>query len=296
MPFVTKAEAFVISELKSTVMDRLHMGGSFLQQVPTVTVGGLPVAIKQAGGNLAAAAGQLGSAISAVQAAGGALTDLVQNPMGALTSAVGGQVTELTSKLGDITSKLDISQQSAISGALGTLTSAIGTFNNHANNLSGITSAVSDTVPDLKKLMDSGNTLKSLAGQSAESFIANTASALYSDKHINSINDSLQYTIAAKMNQIKKLDANTDAAQIATLVTEISDTINNHANSVTDIVDSDIHNYNEASNNITATSTVMSMASQYADTESISYALMNRVGKSDTLTAFNSAIDSSKTE
>lgn len=296
MPFVTKAEAFVISELKSTVMDRLHMGGSFLQQVPTVTVGGLPVAIKQAGGNLAAAAGQLGSAIDAVQAAGGALTDLVQNPMGALTSAVGGQVTELTSKLGDITSKLDISQQSAISGALGTLTSAIGTFNNHANNLSGITSAVSDTIPDLKKLMDSGNTLKSLSGQSAESFIANTASALYADKHINSINDSLQYTIAAKMNQIKKLDANTDAAQIATLVTEISDTINNHANSVTDIVDSDIHNYNEASNNITATSTVMSMASQYADTESISYALMNRVGKSDTLTAFNSAIDSSKTE
>ena len=105
MGFVTKPEAFSISELKSTAMDRLHMGGSFLQQVSSVTVGGLPVAIKQ-GGGLGAIGGQLGAVISQVQAAAGAVTSLTQNPMALVEGAVSSQISGVSSQISAVASKL----------------------------------------------------------------------------------------------------------------------------------------------------------------------------------------------
>jgi len=228
MGFVTKAEAYIISELKSTIMDRLHMGGSFLQQIPTVTIGGLPVAIKQ--GGLGAIGGQLGGIISQVQAAAGAITAITQNPMSLVEGAVSSQISGLSSQITAVTGKLSGGQLSALT-----------------NGITGIQNALTD-------------------------FQAHT-----------------------QLDQISRLDSVTDAAQITTLVNDCQLLINNHANTMNAVVDSDTHAFNEASNTLTSATTVVGMASQFTDTSSVGYALFSRIGTASAKTAFNTAASATET-
>ena len=131
MGFVTKAEAYIISELKSTVMDRLHMGGSFLQQIPTVTVGGLPVAIKQAG--LGAIGEQLGGVISQVQSAAGAITAITQNPMSLVEGAINSKIGDVSSKITAVTGKLSGGQLSALTNGITGIQNALTDFQAHTH-------------------------------------------------------------------------------------------------------------------------------------------------------------------
>lgn len=293
MGFVTKAEAFIISELKSTIMDRLHMGGSFLQQIPTVTIGGLPVAIKQ--GGLGAIGGQLGGIISEVQAAAGAITAITQNPMSLVESAVGSKISELSSQISAVTGKLSGGQLSALTNGITGIQSALTDFQAHTQLLSGQATSISDSIPDFNKLKDAGSNLSGLTGQSPDSFIANTASALFSDTKLSNISNSLQYVVGQKLDQISRLDAATNSAEISTLVTDCQLLINNHANTMNAVVDSDTHEFNEASNTLTSATTVVGMASQFTDTSSVGYALFNRIGTASAKTAFNTAASVTET-
>lgn len=294
MAFVTKPEAFSISELKSTIMDRLHMGGSFLQQSSTVTVGGLPVAIKQ-GGSL----GSLGSALSdvtaAVQAAGD-VASLVQNPMSAIESAVGSAVTSVSGKISGISGQLTAGQLSSLTSTIGNVGTALSDFQAHTANLSGLASSVSDTIPDFKKLSDLGNNITSLGSDDRNGFVQNTASALFSDVKMNDIKDTLNVSVMDKINLIKQQNANTVAGQtaISSYVTEITNLLNTQKNTMSNIVTSDTHNFNESGNNLTASVSVIGLAEQYANTDSVSYSLLSRVGKADTLSTFETAITSSQ--
>jgi hypothetical protein len=291
MAFVTKPEAFSISELKSTIMDRLHMGGSFLQQSPTVTVGGMPVAIKQ-GGSL----GSLGSALSdvtaAVQAAGD-IASLVQNPMSLVESAVGGAVSSVSGQLSGITGQLTGGQLSDLTSALNSANSALSDFQAHTANLSGLASSVSDTIPDFNKLTNLGTSVTALGADTRDGFITNTASALFSEVKMNNVKDALNVTISNKINLIAQQDKNTPegSAAIASYVTDISNLLNTQTNVMSDIVTTDTHNFNESGNTLTASSAVTGLAEQYANTESVSYTLLSRVGKDTTLSAFNTAIE-----
>ena len=287
MGFVTKAEAYIISELKSTVMDRLHMGGSFLQQIPTVTVGGLPVAIKQAG--LGAIGEQLGGVISQVQSAAGAITAITQNPMSLVEGAINSKIGDVSSKITAVTGKLSGGQLSALTNGITGIQNALTDFQAHTQLLSGQATSISDAIPDFNKLKDAGSNLSGLTGQSPDSFIANTASALFSETKLNNISNSLQYVVNDKLDQISRLDAITDAATITTLVSDCQLLINNHANTMNAVVDSDTHAFNEASNTLTSATTVVSMASQFTDTSSVGYALFNRIGTATAKTAFNTA-------
>lgn len=287
MGFVTKAEAYIISELKSTVMDRLHMGGSFLQQIPTVTVGGLPVAIKQAG--LGAIGEQLGGVISQVQSAAGAITAITQNPMSLVEGAINSKIGDVSSKITAVTGKLSGGQLSALTNGITGIQNALTDFQAHTQLLSGQATSISDAIPDFNKLKDAGSTLSGLTGQSPDNFIANTASALFSETKLNNISNSLQYVVNDKLDQISRLDAITDAATITTLVSDCQLLINNHANTMNAVIDSDTHAFNEASNTLTSATTVVGMASQFTDTSSVGYALFNRIGTATAKTAFNTA-------
>lgn len=293
MGFVTKAEAYIISELKSTIMDRLHMGGSFLQQVPTVTIGGLPVAIKQ--GGLGAIGGQLGGIISQVQAAAGAITAITQNPMSLVESAVGSQISGLSGQISAVAGKLSGGQLSALTNGITGIQNALTDFQAHTQLLSGQATSISDTIPDFNKLKDAGSNLSGLTGESPSNFIANTASALFSDTKLNNISNSLQYVVADKLEQISRLDSVTDAAQITTLVNDCQLLINNHANTMNAVVDSDTHAFNEASNTLTSATTVVGMASQFTDTSSVGYALFSRIGTASAKSAFNTAASATET-
>lgn len=293
MAFVTKPEAFTISELKSTIMDRLHMGGSFLQQSPTVTIGGMPVAIKQ-GGSLGSLTSALSQVSAAVQAAGD-IAALVQNPMSLVEGAVGGALSSVTSQVTGITGQLTGGQLSSLTSALGTAGTALSDFQAHTANLSGLASSITDTIPDFKKISDLGNNITSLGSDSRNGFISNTASALFSDQKLTNITDSLNVTVSQKIQLIAQQNANTVAGQtaISTYVTDISNLLNTHTGTMNTIVSTDTHNFNESGNNFTASASVSGLATQYANTESVSYTLLNRVGKDTTLSAFNTAIESS---
>jgi len=293
MGFVTKAEAYIISELKSTIMDRLHMGGSFLQQIPTVTIGGLPVAIKQ--GGLGAIGGQLGGVISQVQAAAGAITAITQNPMSLVEGAINSQISGLSSQITAVTGKLSGGQLSALTNGITGIQNALTDFQAHTQLLSGQATSISDTIPDFNKLKDAGSNLGGLTGESPSSFIQNTASALFSDTKLTNISNSLQYVVGQKLDQISRLDSVTDAAQITTLVGDCQLLINNHANTMNAVVDSDTHAFNEASNTLTSATTVVGMASQFTDTSSVGYALFSRIGTASAKTAFNTAASATET-
>lgn len=292
MAFVTKVEAFVISEIKSTIMDRLHMGGSFLQQSPTVTVGGLPVAVRL--GGLAGAAGLasgLSGVIGAVQTLG-TIADLVQNPLGAIQGAIAGELSSLTSQVSGLSGILSGGQLSELSGALSSVTGALSTFETHTNLLSGLATSISDSVPDLNKLLDVGNTITGLGTDTRDGFLQNTASALFADNTMNNVKDTLQATVSLKLTEISRLDPLTQSAEIDSKVGEVKTILNTQASTMTNIVDVDLHNFNEAGNNVTAATSVLGVAEKFADTNSVGYSLFNRVGKESTIDTFSSVITS----
>ena len=297
MGFVTKAEAYIISELKSTVMDRLHMGGSFLQQVPTVTVGGLPVAIRE-GGGIGALGGQLGGVISQIQGAAGQLSALVENPLGAIQGAIGDKLTGIASELGGgaLTSALSGGQLSSLTTALGSVQSALTSFEDHTNRLSGISNSISDTVPDLKKLMDTGNTLKSLGAKTSSEFLESTASALLSENKLEKLRDNLQNTVMEKLELIKTLDPIADAAQIDQIVTDTVILLNNQQATLDDIRITDEGNFANSVSMVDYATSAVGLASQFSDTESVTYTLFNRVGKSEIVDSLTTAIDNSTQE
>lgn len=298
---LTAAQAKIISQIEAKILDKINdaktNGGSFLQQKKTVTVGGLPVAIKAGGG--ASLGGALGSIISAVQAAGD-IASLVQNPVAGLESAVGSAVSGVTGKLGAITGQLTGGQLSNITSAISAVSTKLSDFQAHTANLSGLSSAISDTVPDLKKLQNVGDSLKGLGSDSTSGFLANTASALKSGDLLNTVKDKLNVTVQDKMDQILRLDASTLSGQtaIATIVTDINTLLNTQATVMDNVVVTDTHNFNEASNNLTASADVSSIADQYNDPESVTYSMFVDLGiaKESTLTAFDSAITESSEE
>lgn len=286
MGFITKPEAFTISELKSTIMDRLHMGGSFLQQSQSVTVGGLPVAIKLGGLPSPGGLGGLTSIASTIQSSG--LSSLVANPMSAVQGALGSSLSGISGQLGSITSKLNPAQEGLLSGAVSSVSSSLSSFSSHTDLLSGVTVSGSDTIPDLSKLMDTGNTLKSLTNVPSSDFVQNTASSLFADQHLTDIKDQLNITVANKLTQIGNLDKTADADQINTLVNEVAGIMNDHSNTLSNFVTNDRHNFNEAGNNISASATTLSMAGNYANPDSISNILLNHVGSDTLLTGLQS--------
>lgn len=175
MAYVTVPVAQIISEIRSTIMDRIHMGGTFLQQAPTVTINGLPVAIRQGG------IGALGSALGGALGALGGLAGLaaIASQISALQSlsnlagianlqSLAGQLSGLES-LGDLsslTSNLDLIKEvsAGLEGALG----SIGDISQLGDSLSSLTEglggldALKDQISQVKNLSSTLSDLNSL--------------------------------------------------------------------------------------------------------------------------------------
>jgi hypothetical protein len=297
---ISEARAKIIAKIEAKILDKINdaqtNGGSFLQQVPTVTIGGQPVAarIGGLGGGFSSLSGALSSVTAAVQAAGD-IAALVQNPMSLVESAVGGAISEVTSQVSAITGQLTGGQLSqlndAISGISGTLTD----FQAHTANLSGLSSAVDDTIPDFNKIKELGESVTSFGNDTRDGFVSNTASALFSDTKLNNVKDTLDINVLDKISQIKNQDANTAEGQTAIVgyVTEITNLLNTSNNDMSTVITTDTHNFNEAGNNLTASITVNSLAEDFTNVDGVSYALLNRIGKTSTISAFNSAIQES---
>jgi len=299
---ISEARAKIIARIEAKLLDKINdmktNGGTFLQQTPTVTVGGLPVAIRIGGTGALGSLGQALNSVTAVVQAAGDIASLVQNPMALVESAVGSAISGVSSQISGIAGQLTGGQLSQLSGIVSNFNTALSDFQAHTSNLSGLSSAISDTVADFNKITDLGNTITGLGSDTRDSFIQNTASALYSDTKLNDIKDTLNITVLNKIDLIKRQDANTVAGQtaISTYVTEISTLLNNQKNTVSDIVTTDTHNFNEAGNNVTASTSVIDLAEQFADTTSMQYVLLNRVGKDSTISAFNTALTDTATE
>ena len=234
---ITEAAAKIIARIEAKILDKINdmatNGGTFLQQSPTVTVSGLPVAIRVGGvGGLESLGNALSAVTSVVQAAGD-IASLVQNPMAllesAVTTAISGVSTELSSAAGQLTG----GQLSNLNGIVSNFNTALSNFQAHTSNLSGLSSAINDTVGDFKKITDLGNTITALGSDTRDKFIQNTASALFSDSKLNDIKDTLNVTILNQINLIKQQDANTAAGQtaITNYVTQISNLLNNQKKS-----------------------------------------------------------------
>jgi hypothetical protein len=299
---ISEARAKIIARIEAKILDKINdaktNGGTFLQQTPTVTVAGLPVAIRVGG---LGGVGQISSALSSVTAAvqvAGDIASLVQNPMALVESAVSSAISGVSSQISAVAGQLTGGQLSELSGAVSNFNTALSDFQAHTSNLSGLSSSISDAVGDFNKITDLGNTITSLGSDTRDSFVQNTASALFADTQLNDVKDTLSITVNDKLNLIKRQDANTLSGQtaIATYVTEIKSLLNNQKNTISDIVTTDTHNFNEAGNNVTATTSVVGLVEEFSDRDSVSYTLLNRVGKESTISAFNTAITESTIE
>lgn len=297
---ISEAKAKIIARIEAKILDKINdaktNGGTFLQQVPTVTIGGRPVAaqIGGLGGGFSSLSGALSGVTSVVQAAGD-IAALVQNPMAAIESAVGGALSDVTSQVSGLSGQLTGGQLSQLTGAISGISGTLSEFQAHTANLSGVASAIDDAVPDFNKIKELGESVTSFGNETREGFIANTASALFSETQLNDVKETLNISVQNKLELIKLQDANTAEGQtaIAGYVTDITNLLNSSNTLIDTIVVTDTNNFNETSNNLTASTTVNSLAEDYSDTNSVSYTLLNRVGKKGTLTAFNSAINES---
>lgn len=297
---ISEARAKIIAKIEAKILDKINdaktNGGTFLQQVSTVTIGGRPVAaqIGGLGGGFSSLSGALSSVTAAVQAAGD-IAALVQNPMALAESAVGGAISAVSGQASAIAGQLTGGQISQLSSAISGISGTLSDFQAHTANLSGIASAIGDSVPDFNKIKELGESVTSFGNDTRDGFISNTASALFSDTKLNDVRDTLNAQVLSKMDLIKRQDANTPAGQtaIASYVTEITNLLNSSNTIMDTIVTTDTHNFNETSNNLTASTNVNSLAEDFSDTNSVSYTLLNRVGKDSTISAFNTAITSS---
>lgn len=297
---LTAAAAKILARIEAKILDKINdaatNGGSFLQQVPTVTIGGKPVAarIGGLGGGFSSLSSALSTVTAVVQAAGD-IAALVQNPMSLVEGAVGSAISAVSGQASAIAGQLTGGQISQLSSAISGISGTLSDFQAHTSNLSGLSSAISDAVPDFNKIKDLGQTITAFGNDTRDGFISNTASALFSETKLNDVKDTLNVQVLNKMDLIKRQDANTAAGQtaIANYVTEITNLLNSSNTAMDTIVVADTNNFNETSNNLTASTTVNSLAEDYANTDSVSYTLLSRVGKTSTLSAFNSAITES---
>jgi len=297
---ISEARAKIIAKIEAKILDKINdaktNGGTFLQQVSTVTIAGQPVAarIGGLGGGFSSLSGALESVTSAVQAAGD-IAALVQNPMALVESAVGSAISSVSGEASAIAGKLTGGQISQLSGAISGISTTLSDFQAHTSNLSGLSSAISDAVPDFNKIKELGESVTSFGNDSREGFISTTASALFSDTKLNDVKDTLNVSVLSKMELIKRQDETSPAGQaaIAGYVTEIVNLLNSSNTTMDTIVTTDTHNFNESSNNLTASTTVNALAEDYANTDSVTYTLLSRVGKTSTLSAFNNAIEES---
>lgn len=297
---ISEARAKIIAKIEAKILDKINdaktNGGTFLQQVSTVTIGGRPVAaqIGGLGGGFSSLSDALSTVTSAVQAAGD-IAALVQNPMALVESAVGSAISSVSGEASAIAGKLTGGQISQLSGAISGISTTLSDFQAHTSNLSGLSSAISDAVPDFNKIKELGESVTSFGNDSREGFISTTASALFSDTKLNDVKDTLNVQVLSKMELIKRQDETSPAGQaaIAGYVTEIVNLLNSSNTTMDTIVTTDTHNFNESSNNLTASTTVNALAEDYANTDSVTYTLLSRVGKTSTLSAFNSAIEES---
>jgi len=300
---LTEAKAKIIAKIEAKILDKINdaktNGGTFLQQVSTVTIGGRPVAaqIGGLGGGFSSLSGALSTVTAAVQAAGD-IAALVQNPMSLVEGAVGSAISAVSGQASAIAGQLTAGQISNLSSAISGISSTLSDFQAHTANLSGLASAVGDAVPDFNKIKELGESVTSFGNDTRDGFIANTASALFSDTKLSDVKDTLNVSVLSRMDLIRRQDANTAAGQtaIATYVTEITNLLNSSNTIMDTIVTSDTHNFNESGNNLTASTTVNGLAEDYSDTNSVSYTLLSRVGKESTISAFNSAITESTQE
>lgn len=297
---LSEAAAKIIARIEAKILDKINdaatNGGTFLQQVPNVTIGGMPVAARK--GGLGGGLSQLSSALNAVTAAvqaAGDIAALVQNPMSLVEGAVGDAISAVSGGASGIAGQLTGGQFSQISSAISGMSNTLSDFQAHTSNLSGLSSAIGDNIPDFNKIKDLGQTVTAFGNETRDGFVEKTASALFSDTKLNDIKDTLNVTVLSKMDLIKRQDANTVAGQtaIAAYVTEITNLLNTSNSTMDNIVTTDTHNFNESSNNLTASISVSSLAEDFADANSVSYTLLNRVGKDSTKTAFNTAIEDS---
>lgn len=286
--YVTRPESEIISNIKATIMDRIHMGGTFLMQTPQVTVAGVPVAIQLS----PKAAGKLDKIVQAVRTAQG-VAEIVKNPMGLVQDVLNTAIGTVSGQLGDAIAggKFTELQENLLNNALNFATTKAYDFASHTDLLSGKTSSADPTIPDFNKLQTTGDSLVNLvADETPHTFLANTASALYSETKVNDISDNMKVEISAKFERINQLDPISDAAEINTLVNEIADILNGHGNTLNDIITTDRHNFNEAGNTLVAQQVVTSLAEQYSNTSSMSYVLLNKVGTEETVNSFNTLI------
>ena len=175
MAYVTFPEAQIISELRSSIMDKLHMGGTYLQQASTVTINGLPVAIRQGG------LGNLGASLTGALAALGGLQGLL---------SLATQLSSL-SQLANLAQLADIK---SLTGALGALGGDLGSLGDLTKNLgdlkdlTGMLGGALDALPDVSVLSgDLQNMISDLGGiEGLKSQISQISD--FSDK-LGSLND-----------------------------------------------------------------------------------------------------------
>jgi hypothetical protein len=179
MAFVTFPQAQIVSELRSTIMDRLHMGGSFLQQAKKVTIGGLPVAIKQAG------LANLGSALTGSLGALGGLSGL---------TSLAGQLGSLK-ELANLPGIGDLKSLAGNLGGLGDSLGGLGDLAGNLGNIGALSSVMSEAVGklgDISQLGELSHIADSLGGLDAlKDQLTQVASQSLNLSSLNSLTDKI---------------------------------------------------------------------------------------------------------
>ena len=230
---LSEARAKIIAQIEAKILDKINdaktNGGSFLDQAQTVTVGGQPVAIKEGGlgGALGKLTSTLDKVISVVQTAGD-IAALVQNPMGLVQELADVAIGGVTDKLTAVADKLTGGQLSQLQNSLGNLGDKLDELQAHTSNLSGLSSAISDTAADFRKIQNLGETLRGMGTEKVSDFINSTASALKSQTQINDVEQKLSVVVQNKLNEISLLDNMSASGQtaISALVTDIDTLLN----------------------------------------------------------------------
>jgi hypothetical protein len=264
MAYVTFPVAQIISELRSTIMDRLHMGGSFLQQAPKVTIGGLPVAIRQGGlGSLGAAlTGSLGalgglSGLTALAGQLGNLKELANLPgIGDLKSLAGGlsglgdslgNIGELAGNLGNIGALSSVMSEAV--GKLGDI-SQLGELSHIADSLGGL-DALKDQLSQVASQSLNLSSLNSLTDKittgGISELLQNPIAGHITDMvskvdSLGNLSSGLLSEISSKIDSVSPGLSSTLNGAINTTLRGAISTIEDHSNVLSGIVDkSDTH-------------------------------------------------------
>lgn len=219
--YVTFPVAQIISELRSSVMDKLHMGGTYLQQAPKVTIGGLQVAIRQGGlGNLGAslggALGALGGLSGLVALAGqiSALQQLANLPQLAQLKALTDQLQGLGDELGGLA---DIGQNLLnIKDLSSALTDAVNAIGDVAKLPESLQSTI-DELGGIESLKEQFSKISEFSGN-LES-LNTLANQVYSASNtsVTGASSFLQNPISSSIESMKSARAEVQASYLSIL-------------------------------------------------------------------------------